>query len=212
MQTKKRLWKVWLYLALAASLLAACTAGGRSAVETQAPGMGEAEFDQLFIDMIVPYHQGAVEMAKIAQERAEHAEIQAMADAIIAGQEEEITQMKTWRQQWYGSGDTPPMSAMPSLEEMPGMGGTGHAMDMQADVERLKNAPEPFDLAFIDAMIPHHQSAIDAARMALSKAQRSEIKELAQKIIDAQQKEIDEMNAWRKAWYPDAPPASAPGH
>ena len=59
-----------------------------------------------------------------------------------------------------------------------------------------------FDKAFIDAMIPHHQSAIDAAEMALDNAEHPEIQELAQAIIDAQQREIDEMTAWREEWYP----------
>jgi uncharacterized protein (DUF305 family) len=179
------------------------------------PGAKDAEtammgFDQMFIDMMVPHHQGAVEMAKIAQQRAQHPEIKQMADAIISGQQEEITQMKDWKKQWFGSSDTPPMSAMPMLDAMPGMGGAGHTMDMQADVERLNNAADPFDLAFIDAMIPHHQSAIDAAQQALNQAKKPEIKDLAQKIMDAQQKEIDQMNAWRSAWYPDESPASTP--
>lgn len=172
--------------------------GGAS--PSQIPATGE-EFDQLFIDMMAPHHEGAVEMAKIAQERAEHAEIKAMADAIIAGQQEEIAMMKDWRKQWYGSSDTPPMDAMPALEAMPGMGGMGHSMDMQADVERLRSAGEPFDKAFIEAMIPHHQSAIEAAKLALAQASHPEVKELAQEIIDAQQSEIDQMNAWLKDWY-----------
>ena len=74
---------------------------------------------------------------------------------------------------------------------------------MAADVEALRRAPEPFDQAFIDAMIPHHQSAIDAARAAETRARRPEIKELARAIIDGQQKEIDQMTRWRRAWYPN---------
>jgi uncharacterized protein (DUF305 family) len=181
--------------------------GGTPGAQVPETGTG---FDQMFINMMVPHHQGAVEMAKIAQQRAQHPEIKQMADGIISGQQEEITQMKDWRKLWYGSSDTPPMSAMPMVEEMPGMGGVGHTMNMQADVDQLKNAAEPFDLAFIDAMIPHHQSAIDAGKLALNQAAHPEIKQLAQKIIDAQQKEIDQMNAWRKAWYPDAAPAPTP--
>lgn len=165
------------------------------------------ELDELFINMMVPHHQGAVAMANIALERAEHPEIKDMANAIVASQQAEIDQMKSWKQKWYGSSDTPPMSAMPMLEEMPGMGGMGHTMDMQADVDALKNAAEPFDLAFIDAMIPHHQSAIDAARKVLETGVHPEMKELAQQIIDAQRREIDQMKSWRRAWYPDAPPA-----
>jgi uncharacterized protein (DUF305 family) len=174
---------------------------------TQNPS-AEASFDRQFIDMMVPHHQGAVEMAKIAQQRAEHPEIKQMAEAIIRDQEREIMQMTNWRRDWFGSDQTPPMSKMPMV---PGMGGehAGHGgatstMDMAADVERLRRAPEPFDRAFIDAMIPHHQSAIEAAKAAETRAQRTEIRELAQAIIAAQQQEIDQMTAWRRAWYGNA--------
>lgn len=169
--------------------------------ETASVPMTGGALDALFIDMMVPHHQGAVEMAKIALERGEHPEILAMAEAIIASQQAEIDQMKAWKLAWYGSSDTPPMSAMPAMEEMPGMGGMGHAMDMQAEVDALRGAPEPFDLAFINAMIPHHQSAIDAAQKVLDSAEHPEIKALAQAIIDAQQKEIEQMEEWRKAWF-----------
>ena len=232
---KKRVWMIVSGLLLITLLLTACSSGQTSDNQpsqglpmmtgtpiagapgqmmnttpgAQAPATG-MDFDQMFINMMVPHHQGAVEMAKIAQQRAEHTEIKQMADAIISGQQEEITQMKDWKKQWYGSSDTPPMSGMPMLEAMPGMGSAGHTMNMQADVDQLKTAKEPFDLAFIDAMIPHHQSAIDAAQLALKQATHPEIKQLAQTIINAQQKEIDQMNAWRKAWYPDAAPVSTP--
>jgi uncharacterized protein (DUF305 family) len=88
------------------------------------------------------------------------------------------------------------------------------AMNMAQDVETLRGAPEPFDKAFVDAMIPHHQSAIDAAQIAQRQAAHQEIKDLATAIIGAQQREIAQMQAWRLAWYgaaesptvlPDAP-------
>jgi len=160
-------------------------------------------FDAQFIDMMVPHHQGAVEMAKIAQRRAEHPEIAQMAEAITA-QENEIGHMKVWRLARVGSDETPPMERMPMV---PGMGG-GHAshggsetMDMAADVDALRNAPEPFDKAFIEEMIPHHRSAIDAAKAAESRAERAEIKELAQASIIDQQREIERMQQSLAAWY-----------
>ena len=61
-----------------------------------------------------------------------------------------------------------------------------------------------FDLRFIDAMTPHHQGALDMAKEAKEKSQRPEIKKLADTIIKAQTKEISELQAWRKQWYPSA--------
>jgi uncharacterized protein (DUF305 family) len=170
-------------------------------------------FDQLFIDMMVPHHEGALGMARIAQQRAERPEIRQMADDILRSQDAEISRMRQWRRQWFGSDATPPMNLMPVLGgSMIGMNHAGQTMDMAADVDRLRLASGPFDLAFIDAMIPHHQSAIEASRVALQQATRPEIKTLALDIIEAQQREIGQMQAWRLAWgatVPGAVPASA---
>jgi uncharacterized protein (DUF305 family) len=174
----------------------------------------QAEFDQQFIDMMVPHHQAAVEMAEVAVMRAEHQEIRSLAVGISQSQAAEISQMKAWRQAWYGSDQTPSMDQMPMLHDMPQTGAMVMTMNMAQEVQTLRNAPEPFDRAFIDAMIPHHQSAIDAAQLAQARAVHQEIKDLARAIISAQQSEIDQMQAWRLAWYgaavgptvlPDAP-------
>jgi uncharacterized protein (DUF305 family) len=205
-------------IVIAVIVLAACSSsssndtGVRTGVPDLAvPSTGQV-FDENFIDMMVPHHEGAVEMARIAQERSTRPEVLQMANDIIASQADEIDQMRAWKQDWLGSSDTPDMSEMASLHEMPGMGGPGHGMDMQSEVDALRNAPEPFDLAFIDAMIPHHQSAIDAARLAMEQATRPEIKAMAEQIIADQQREIDLMNGWRSSWFADAPPPSTNNH
>ncbi len=74
-------------------------------------------------------------------------------------------------------------------------------MGMMMDPQQLANK-EPFDKAFIDAMIPHHQSAIEMAQVALEKSDNPKIKELAENIISAQQREIEQMREWRREWYP----------
>ena len=66
-------------------------------------------------------------------------------------------------------------------------------------------AMAPHDAAFIDGMIPHHQAAIDMSKDALEKGEHAEIRELAQRIITAQQAEIDQLKAWRETWYPALP-------
>jgi uncharacterized protein (DUF305 family) len=52
-----------------------------------------------------------------------------------------------------------------------------------------------FDRMWMQMMIKHHEGAIDMARTELSKGSSAEAKALAQKIIDAQQAEITEMQA-----------------
>jgi uncharacterized protein (DUF305 family) len=187
-------------LALCAWVVVACTSTSVSPTPMPTSGAG-MEFDRMFIDMMVPHHQAAIEMALIAQEKAELTELKQMADQIIADQEREVGQLKTWRQQWYGSDVTPPMSEMPMLSDMSGMGHESMTMDMTTDIEKLNTTSEPFDLMFIDLMIDHHQMAVDAGMMAEQQATREEVRDLAQTIIENQQKEIEQMKAWRLEWY-----------
>lgn len=200
-----------LVIALTACAGAGSPAGTSSGVADPSTTAGASQaaasaFDQAFIDMMVPHHQSASEMAKLAQDRAEHEELRTLAGEIIAAQEAEITEMKSWRQEWFGSAETPPMDAMPMLPgmDMEGMEmGDGATMDMTMDVEELRDA-DPFDLAFIDAMIPHHQSAIEAGEIALEESQNPDIRSLAEEIISSQQAEIDQMTEWRSEWYPES--------
>jgi uncharacterized protein (DUF305 family) len=61
-----------------------------------------------------------------------------------------------------------------------------------------------YDLRFLDSMIPHHQGALIMSQEVLTKSKRPELVKLAKSIITEQQKEITQMQQWRKQWYPKA--------
>jgi uncharacterized protein (DUF305 family) len=82
-----------------------------------------------------------------------------------------------------------------SPQQMRGMG-------MMMNPQRLAKQ-EPFDEAFIDDMIPHHQSAIEMAKVANENSVNPRIKELAGSIMSAQKREIEQMKRWREQWYPE---------
>jgi uncharacterized protein (DUF305 family) len=77
----------------------------------------------------------------------------------------------------------------------------GGMMDHNMDVGP---ADANYDLRFIDSMIPHHQGALVMAQEVLQKSKRPELIKLAQGIISDQNKEIAQMQLWRKQWYPKA--------
>jgi uncharacterized protein (DUF305 family) len=52
------------------------------------------------------------------------------------------------------------------------------------------------DVAFACAMIPHHQAAIHMAEVELKQGDAGPMKEMAQKVIDAQTHEIEELTRW----------------
>jgi uncharacterized protein (DUF305 family) len=168
----------------------------------------EIEFDLLFIDLMVDHHEGAIIMAQVALERGEHAEVRALAAEIIAAQTTEIAQLEAWRDTWFPNAERVPLDTLAaqldaSIAGMMDMAATPHAgmMDAAGSLVSLCAAGEPFDLAFIDAMIPHHDSAIAMANVALERSSRPEIKELALTIIEAQATEIELMRELRSSWY-----------
>lgn len=150
-----------------------------------------APYDLQFIDTMMAHHQSAIDMAKMAESKALHAELKKYALIVVEDQEREIAQMKQWRKQWYV--DQPKAENM----DLPGMRDSMKGMNM----DHLKTmAGTDFDRMFLDMMIPHHQGAVTMAKDALLKSEHTEIKTLAQQIMDAQQKEIEMMNKWKTAW------------
>jgi hypothetical protein len=77
------------------------------------------------------------------------------------------------------------------------MGGMMKGMMMGLDGK----TGDAFDQAFLSEMIVHHQGAVEMAESALVNAKHQEIKDMAKAIIDAQNKEIAQMQGWEKAWY-----------
>lgn len=63
------------------------------------------------------------------------------------------------------------------------------------------------DVQFIDMMIMHHRHGIEMARLALTKGQLQQLKEFAQKTIDDQQKDIDELERIRNQHFSNQPRA-----
>lgn len=147
-----------------------------------------------FIEEMIPHHEGAVLMADLGLEKAEHKEIKQLAADIKKAQTKEIKEMRSWYKSWYGAEVPENSSGMGH-----GMMG-GEMMGEAADLESLKSA-KPFDKQFIDEMIPHHQTAVMMAQMAFLASDRAEIRALAKSIVDSQNREIVEMRGWYKKWY-----------
>lgn len=73
------------------------------------------------------------------------------------------------------------------------------AMNMMTNALDNKTGDD-FDKAFLSDMIPHHQMAVMMANMLKNGTDRPEMKKLAEDIITAQTKEIDQMREWLKSW------------
>jgi uncharacterized protein (DUF305 family) len=148
--------------------------------------------DERFIDAMVPHHDGAIDMARVAEKNAEHEEVERLAGNIITTQRAEIEELESIKQEEFGTSRVPMDMNMGQMRSM------GMTMDPQSLADE-----NPFDEAFMDAMIPHHQSAIEMAKVANQESENSRIKELAGNIVSAQKREISQMQRWREQWYPE---------
>ena len=83
---------------------------------------------------------------------------------------------------------------MPMMHQMMQMMQGEMIKGMAANISE-SSAP---DLAFVRAMIPHHQSAVDMARAVLKHGKDERVKKWANQIIEAQEAEIAEMQGWLK--------------
>jgi uncharacterized protein (DUF305 family) len=162
-------------------------------------GTARMPFDHAFLNAMILHHKSGEDAAKLALERAEHPELKTLAEDMITTDLAHIQKLRELRRGWYGTDGAPP-SLMPK-EEKSDLPGVETAKDMAKQIDDLKKA-EPFDLAFIDAMIPHHQGAIDMATAAGEKAQQPETKALASIIVSDESKTMDQLRTWRDAWYP----------
>ncbi len=153
--------------------------------------------DKHFIEQMIPHHDGAVAMAKLALVKSKRQEIKTLANAIITGQTKEIEDMTSWYKNWYGKDVPKGNVGMIGGGIMPG---SGMHMGGAEDMKTLETATD-FDKAFLEAMIPHHQLALMMVQMLEAGTTRPEMLQLAKNITSSQSKEIKDMQGWYKAWY-----------
>jgi uncharacterized protein (DUF305 family) len=180
-----------LFALVAALLLAACSQGGGdqgSDAATAAPNDADVTFTQ----NMIPHHQQAIAMAKLADAHTKRPQLRTLADAITTSQGQEITLMQGWLRSW-GKPATPEGTDHGAMH-MPGM-------MSEADMRQLRTTnDQDFDRLFLDMMTAHHEGAIDMANTELRDGALPEVKQLAQQIIDTQQTEIDQFGKWQQAW------------
>jgi len=175
------------------------------------PGTGQmhvAEYDLMYIDMMIPHHESIIALATVARDELTHPRLIEIANQIVATQQGEIDELRQLRDQWYPG--AAPVS-MEMMAGMPGLGGNMTMMDQQMSGEwqvQTFCAATDKDLAFIDQVIPHHQMAIDTSVAAVELAVHPELAEIARNVITAQQGEIDELEQIRAEITGQATPAA----
>ncbi|WP_435972853.1 DUF305 domain-containing protein [Streptomyces sp. Qhu_M48] len=154
------------------------SAGGASA-----PGAFN-DADVMFAQMMIPHHEQALEMAQLAEGRAEDPEVKKLVAAIERAQDPEIQKMKAWLKGWgrpesagHGSG----------AEGSHGMAGMMSDRDMK-DLAAVKG--RAFDRRFAELMIAHHDGAVEMAKDEQRNGRNATAKALADDVVRTQSAEV----------------------
>ena len=173
------------------SNVSASTKAFDGAMTTMMKGMmatptGKPDLD--FMQGMIPHHQGAIEMSKVVLQFGQDAEVKALAENVIKAQEGEIAFMEGWLE----NTDTSKLVESPDAAK-------GNVDAMNAMMKNMTMTySDDADLDYIKGMIPHHQGAIDMAKVALQHAKDPEVLKLAGDVVKAQEGEISFMQDWLK--------------
>jgi uncharacterized protein (DUF305 family) len=180
---------------LSAALLTACggedhNGGGHNSGDAQptASVPSNAAFnraDVAFATGMIPHHQQAIDMAKLASTRAGSQQVKDLAGRIEKAQDPEIETMSNWLMDW--GQPVPPRDAG---------GGHGQHAGMMSEQEMnnlMAASGKDFDRMFLEMMIRHHQGAIQMSTDLQRDGQHPDVKKLADKIAIDQAAEVKEM-------------------
>ena len=151
---------------------------------------GNADVD--FARLMIPHHQGALDMADVEINYGKDQTVLALARRMSAAQQPEIDRLTAWQKAHSAPASIATNAATAAYgaasdKMMNGMMGDSMAHSGNADRD------------FVKIMIPHHQGAIDVANVELKYGSDPDLKALAQTVVTAQQAEIDEMTTWLTA-------------
>ncbi|WP_144997606.1 DUF305 domain-containing protein [Kocuria marina] len=158
-------------------------------------GLEGEELEITFLAEIIPHHRAAIEMSQLELERGVSPDIRTHAENIIANQQHQIDQFTRWLEEWYGLTPEEAMAQVPAeaQEEMKIL-----EEETQMMIEELSavEAGEDFDVAFVQKMIPHHNSGIIEFLEPQSRAVHPQLRVAATAGITTQQAQVADFRTW----------------
>lgn len=145
--------------------------------------------DVMFAQMMIPHHEQAIELADIALDPAVGAsnDVRELATNIKSAQDPEIAQMTSLLAAWGQ-----PLTADPNIDH-------GSMMKGMLSVEELASlgalTGTDFDRAWLEAMIAHHEGAIEMAEDVRETGVNPDIAKLADAVSTTQSSELSAMTS-----------------
>lgn len=176
-------------------LLAGCGVGvtDTTGVSLSAPPPDSSynDTDVMFLQMAVPQHEQAIEMARLAVERAAGKDVRDLAAAIAATQSDELAEMKDWLERW-----NQPIAYDPDPTAHTGHGGMHGSDPVVLRVLRDTPAGPAFDSRFLNLLTGHQHGAVELARMEEKDGRNPDTRALASRIVKSRTAQIQQMGAY----------------
>ncbi|MFI8189400.1 DUF305 domain-containing protein [Streptomyces sp. NPDC085946] len=161
------------------------TLSAREAAQQRAEDDSPNSADVAYARMMIVHHAQALEMTRLAPERAGSAAVERLAERIAAAQGPEIEGMRGWLKE-HGK----PEEAEGHGHDHTAMAG----MATEAQLKKLRAARgKAFDQLFLTLMITHHQGAVTMATDVKGQGNNIRIEEMADDVIAQQTSEITRM-------------------
>ncbi|MCC3160226.1 DUF305 domain-containing protein [Hymenobacter sp. 15J16-1T3B] len=142
--------------------------------------------DNDFAMMMKMHHQGAITMSQEELRSGKDADMKQMAQTIITKQQAEIQQLDAFLSSHPAHAPAVPAFNTKQMESMERM--------MQAN--DLRPLTGDIDYDFAQLMVDHHRSAIENSQAEIEYGRENAMKTLAHNIIDDQEMEIKDLQAW----------------
>lgn len=176
-------------LIAAALVLAGCSDDGSHGGTHAGSPADVNETDIAFAQGMIVHHEGALEMAQLADDRAEDPRVLDLAGRIEAAQEPEIETMTGWLEEW---GEPTSAEGDHSTDGMDH--GSGDMGMSEEDMSALEDASgAEFDRMWLELMTEHHEGAVEMSETEIAEGRNADAVALAEDIVESQSTEIEEM-------------------
>lgn len=136
------------------------------------------EVDRWFVAAMVPHHRLGVELLEIARPRAHDVRVRRLVFQMGGYHHSELHHLEHLQAEW----------GVPEASEFPGALSPTVVDELRATV-----GPD-HDVAWLEAMIEHHEGAVAIAERQMREGSDDELRQLAAAMAEVQQADIDVMN------------------
>ncbi|WP_248960241.1 DUF305 domain-containing protein [Sphaerisporangium perillae] len=161
-------------IVVAALLLSGCASQNAEPVDAD---------DVMFLQMMIPHHRQAIEIAALAEAKAADPTLRTLAAAIKVTQDSEVRRMTAWLHSW----DQPLAAPADAHAHHGGMPETD-----RRQIALLRNATD-FDRDALNLLIAHQDDAVQMATGEIRNGANQQVKQWAEQVEQSRKAQIDQM-------------------